>query len=284
MTIHRFPCPAKINLFLHVNGRFENGYHKLQTYFQLLDYGDELGIEVTNDDVLAMSQPIEGVNDEDNLIIKAARALQSHTGTTKGAIFSIDKKLPMGGGLGGGSSNAATTLVALNKLWDLDVPTSELMKIGRALGADVPIFVKGVSGFASGIGDIITPAEQPLKWYLIAKPDVHISTADVFTAETLPRNTPLIDFDEYTFENTANDCQSFVCKRHPEVANLLQWLVNYAPARMTGTGACIFAVLESRERAKQLLDILPNKYTGFICRGTHLSTLHERIGTIGAIK
>ncbi len=282
MAIQWFPSPAKINLFLHVNGRMENGYHQLQTYFQLLDYGDKLGIEISEGKRLEMSSSLPDVDDNDNLIIKAAKTLQSYARSEKSAIFSIVKKIPMGGGLGGGSSNAATALVALNKLWGLDLSLETLMKIGANIGADVPIFIKGTSGFASGIGDIIRPSAISLKWYLIAKPDVHISTAEVFAAPDLPRNTPTISFDKYTFEDTTNDCQTFVCKRYPEVAKLLQWLVNYAPTRMTGTGACVFSVFDSQDKAQQILNELPKEYAGFICRGTHFSTLHEQIGLVAA--
>ncbi|MEM0911004.1 MAG: 4-(cytidine 5'-diphospho)-2-C-methyl-D-erythritol kinase [Pseudomonadota bacterium] len=277
MSVHWFPCPGKINLFLHINGRLESGYHQLQTYFQLLDYSDELGIKITDDNLLAMSSPIDGVKDCDNLIIQAATALKAYTDSSKGAIFTIKKQLPMGGGLGGGSSNAASTLVALNKLWHTHLSTEQLMTLGKSLGADVPVFILGKSGFANGIGEVITPARLPQKWYLIANPNLHVSTAEVFSADDLPRDTPLITFDEFRFNDTINDCQTFVCNRYPEVANLIQWLLNYAPARMTGTGACVFAVFDTQEKAKIVLDLLPEKYAGFICRGTHESALHAEL-------
>ncbi|MEP3581581.1 MAG: 4-(cytidine 5'-diphospho)-2-C-methyl-D-erythritol kinase, partial [Cyclobacteriaceae bacterium] len=180
-----WPSPAKLNLFLHINGRYPNGYHQLQSLFQMLDYGDKLAFAINDSGVITMLTPLEGVNDEDNLIVRAAKLLAEHANIHKGVSISLEKCLPMGGGIGGGSSNAATTLVALNHLWGVKLSEDELAELGLKLGADVPIFVRGLTAFASGVGEEITPAPQEEKWYLVANPNVHISTAEVFTAEQL---------------------------------------------------------------------------------------------------
>ncbi|MBU2978874.1 4-(cytidine 5'-diphospho)-2-C-methyl-D-erythritol kinase [Alteromonas sp. C1M14] len=272
-----WPSPAKINLFLHILGRYDNGYHQLQTLFQLLDYGDSLAFDINESGLLTLSPSIDGVNDEDNLIIKAARLLQEKTGTQKGAHIQLKKVLPMGGGIGGGSSNAATTLVALNYLWQCGLSASQLGQLGLALGADVPIFVQGCSGFAGGVGEKIHSENLAEKWYLVVNPGVHVSTADIFSQPALPRSTPAIEWHDYTFENTHNDCQSIVCKQHLEVAKLLQWLVHYAPSRMTGTGACVFSVFDNELAATRILKALPEKWAGFVARGVNTSPLHHKL-------
>lgn len=272
-----WPSPAKINLFLHILGRYDNGYHQLQTLFQLLDYGDSLAFEINDTGQLTLSPSINGVDDEDNLIIKAAHLLQKKSSPHKGAHIRIKKVLPMGGGIGGGSSNAATTLVALNYLWQCGLSTAELRELGLTLGADVPIFVQGCSGFAGGVGENIHPATLTEKWFLVANPNVHVSTAQIFSEPSLPRHTPAIKWDDYRFEKTHNDCQTIVCKQHPEVAKLLQWLVHYAPSRMTGTGACVFSVFDNELAAREILKALPDKWAGFVARGVNTSPLQEKL-------
>ncbi|MGQ8365652.1 4-(cytidine 5'-diphospho)-2-C-methyl-D-erythritol kinase [Glaciecola sp. 1036] len=270
--------PAKLNLFLHINGRFENGYHDLQTYFQLLASGDQVGIKIDDSNQVCMAESLPDVKDEDNLVIKAAKALLPYKSNSLGAQFKIKKNLPMGGGIGGGSSNAATVLLALNKLWQLNLPNSQMMEIGKCIGADVPVFVNGKSGFAEGIGEKITPLDYPQKWYLVANPKVHMSTQTVFTHPDLPRNTKKITPDAFNFESTSNDCQSLVCKLQPKVAKLLHWLVNYAPSRMTGTGASVFAIFDSEDDANDVLRQLPTEFTGFVSRGVSASPLLQQLG------
>ena len=272
-----WPSPAKLNIFLHILGRYDNGYHQLQSLFQMLDYGDELAFDVTNDGKITMATPLEGVPDEENLIIRAAKLLASKTKTPLGVSISLNKRLPMGGGIGGGSSNAATALVALNYLWKTKLSEDELAQLGLTLGADVPIFVRGKTAFAGGIGEDIMPAPQDEKWYLVANPNVHVSTGTVFTHPDLPRNTPPIQWKDYKFEETRNDCQQLVANCHPEVANLLQWLLHYAPSRMTGTGACVFATFSDKTSAEQVMAKLPNAWQGFVAKGVNSSPLLNKI-------
>jgi 4-diphosphocytidyl-2-C-methyl-D-erythritol kinase len=262
-----WPSPAKLNLFLHVCGRFENGYHDLQTLFQLLDFGDEIGFAITSKDKICLVDGIEGVGAQDNLIVKAATALLPYRSDKNlGVNIKLKKRIPMGGGLGGGSSNAATTLLALNKLWQCACSTQTLLQIAASLGADVPVFVQGKSSFASGIGDILVPHEIPEQVYLVASPRVHVATASIFTHADLPRSTPKIDFSGYKFEKTHNDCEKLVCNAHPKVANLLQWLLHYAPSRMTGTGASVFAVFEDSEKAEKTMKDLPENTQAFVAK------------------
>ena len=279
MTVNKdwWPSPAKLNLFLHILGRYDNGYHKLQSLFQMLDYGDKLAFDINHTGTIAMSTPLKGVKDEDNLIIRAAKLLAAQTKTKLGAHISLEKCLPMGGGIGGGSSNAATTLVALNALWGTRLPVHQLADIGLQLGADVPIFVRGETAFAEGVGEQITPAPQPEQWFLVANPNVHISTGEIFTAQELTRNTPSIDWADYKFEETRNDCQQLVVNRYPEVAKLLQWLVHYAPSRMTGTGACVFAPFSDESLANDVQGKLPSSWQSFVAKGVNRSPLLEKL-------
>ncbi|AIF98567.1 4-(cytidine 5'-diphospho)-2-C-methyl-D-erythritol kinase [Alteromonas australica] len=272
-----WPSPAKLNLFLHILGRYDNGYHKLQSLFQMLDYGDKLAFDINHTGTIAMSTPLKGVKDEDNLIIRAAKLLAAQTKTKLGAHISLEKCLPMGGGIGGGSSNAATTLVALNALWGTRLSVHQLADIGLQLGADVPIFVRGETSFAEGVGEQITPAPQPEQWFLVANPNVHISTGEIFTAQELTRNTPSMDWADYKFEETRNDCQQLVVNRYPEVAKLLQWLVHYAPSRMTGTGACVFAPFSDESLANDVQGKLPSSWQSFVAKGVNRSPLLEKL-------
>lgn len=272
-----WPSPAKLNLFLHINGRYANGYHQLQSLFQLLDYGDQLAFEVTQTSNIQLLTPIPGVENQHNLIVKAAKLLQQHCQYQGGCKIWLDKVLPMGGGIGGGSSNAATTLVALNHLWNCGLSVTELAKLGLQLGADVPIFVEGKSAFAQGVGEQLFATHIPTKYYLVVNPHCHVSTAEIFSAVDLPRNTPQIDWSEYNFANSKNDCQQLVCNLYPNVANTLQWLVEYAPSRMTGTGACLFAVFESLEQAQLVLAKLPEGCSGFVAQGVDQSPLLDKL-------
>jgi len=272
-----WPSPAKLNLFLHILGRYENGYHQLQSLFQMLDYGDRLAFTVVQNSTIEMATPLEGVPEDENLIIKAARLLAKETGYKGGVSISLDKRLPMGGGIGGGSSNAATTLVALNHLWGTGLQEDALAELGLSLGADVPIFVRGLTAFAGGVGEEITAAPQEEKYYLVANPNVHVSTAEVFTSPDLPRNTPAMKWEDYKFENTHNDCQQLVANCHPEVAKLLQWLVHYAPSRMTGTGACVFAAFSDYTLAEQVKAEMPDTWQSFVAKGVNRSPLLDKL-------
>ncbi|MFR9721052.1 4-(cytidine 5'-diphospho)-2-C-methyl-D-erythritol kinase [Aeromonas diversa] len=268
-----WPAPAKLNLFLHVNGRRPDGYHELQTLFIFLDHGDTLSFEVTEDPVLTLSPAIPGVPDEENLIIRAARLLQTRLPTPKGARIRLTKVLPMGGGIGGGSSDAATTLVALNHLWGADLSVDELAEIGVRLGADVPVFVRGVAAFAEGVGERLRPIEIPERWYLVIKPECHVATAAIFQDPDLPRDTPKMRLQDLLAGEWKNDCEGLVKKRHPEVANALGWLLEYAPSRMTGTGACVFAAFEDESLAREVLAKLPDGWMGFVAKGVNISPL-----------
>jgi 4-diphosphocytidyl-2-C-methyl-D-erythritol kinase len=272
-----WPSPAKLNLFLHVNGRYPNGYHQLQSLFQVLDYGDELAFEINEGQDIELMSPIDGVANEDNLIVKAALLLQKEAKAGQGCKIYLKKRLPMGGGIGGGSSNAATTLVVLNHLWDTQLSDTQLAQLGLQLGADVPIFVAGNTAFAEGVGEQLYPADIPKKSYLVVFPDCHVSTAEIFGAADLPRSSAKISFEAYNFAETHNDCQELVCKRYPNVANTLRWLLEYAPSRMTGTGACVFAVLDTQKQALALQAKLPKGSVSFVANGVSRSTLHRAL-------
>jgi 4-diphosphocytidyl-2-C-methyl-D-erythritol kinase len=272
-----WPSPAKLNLFLHINGRYPNGYHQLQSLFQLLDWGDKLAFTVTKQPTIELLTPVAGVEHEDNLVVKAARLLQNRCEFARGCKISLHKTLPMGGGIGGGSSNAATTLVALNHLWGCNLSLSALAELGLQLGADVPIFVHGQTAFAEGVGEKLFPIVLPKTHYLVVFPHCHVSTAEIFRADELPRDTAKINFQDYQFSQTHNDCQELVCKRYPNVANTLAWLLEYAPSRMTGTGACLFAIFASHQEAKKVLAKLPGDCYGFVAQGVNTSLLHDKL-------
>jgi len=290
-----FPAPAKLNLFLHVVGQRNDGYHELETLFQFLDYSDTIEVTITKNTEIKLLTSIEGVRHEDNLIVKAAKLLQEKSlqqGNNKtlplGVEISISKILPMGGGLGGGSSNAATILVALNALWQCGLSTEQLAELGLSLGADVPIFVYGYASFAQGVGEKLTTVQPEECWYLVSKPQCNISTADVFRSPDLPRNTPKFTdsglnnqfcyeelYKGYQLNNGKyhNDCQTMVIKHYDKVANLLAWLVEYAPSRMTGTGACVFSYFTSKQEAYELQQKLPQGIDSFIAKGVNKSPL-----------
>lgn len=276
-VFYSFSAPAKLNLFLHIVGRLNNGYHQLETVFQFLDHSDTVFIKPTHDQQITLLTPIAGVENNDNLIVKAAIMLQKHTGCQQGAEIKLEKILPMGGGLGGGSSNAATVLLALNALWNTQLSIDELAHLGVQLGADVPIFVHGFAAFAQGIGEQLTPATPKTYWYLVSKPDCSISTQSVFTAPDLTRDTPAIRYRDADIENYHNDCQTWVIKHYPEVAKLLSWLIEYAPSQMTGTGACIFSRFSSENEARHVQSLLPEGIESFVAQGLNQSPLHAEI-------
>ncbi|NHB90988.1 4-(cytidine 5'-diphospho)-2-C-methyl-D-erythritol kinase [Photorhabdus cinerea] len=276
-----WPSPAKLNLFLYITGRRANGYHQLQTLFQFLDYGDEITISPRQDNEIRLLTPVDGVEHDNNLIIRAARLLQSYshqhgTGIAhQGADISINKRLPMGGGLGGGSSNAATVLIALNYHWQTGFTDETLATLGVSLGADVPVFIKGHAAFAEGIGEILQIAEPDEKWYLVAHPGIEISTLRIFTDPELKRDTPIRSLAALLKAPYANDCEPLVRKRFREVEQLLSWLLEYAPSRLTGTGACIFGEFESEASARKVLNKAPEWLHGFVARGVNNSPLHN---------
>ncbi|MFU0446097.1 4-(cytidine 5'-diphospho)-2-C-methyl-D-erythritol kinase [Pseudocitrobacter faecalis] len=277
----RWPSPAKLNLFLYITGQRADGYHELQTLFQFLDYGDTLTIEPRQDGQLRLLTPLKDVPDEDNLIIRAARLLMKMAAQTQrlpegsGADISIEKRLPMGGGLGGGSSNAATVLVALNHLWQCGLSEDELAAIGLTLGADVPVFVRGHAAFAEGVGEQLTPIDVAEKWYLVVHPGVSIPTPVIFKDPDLPRNTPKRSIDTLLKCEFRNDCEVIARKRFREVDEVLSWLLEYAPSRLTGTGACVFAEFDTELAARQVLEQAPEWFNGFVAKGVNLSPLHQ---------
>ena len=279
----RWPSPAKLNLFLYITGQRPDGYHTLQTLFQFLDYGDTLTIEPRTDGQLRLLTPVDGVPNEENLIIRAARLLMKTAAETQrlpegsGADIHIDKRLPMGGGLGGGSSNAATVLVALNHLWQCHLSEDELATIGLTLGADVPVFVRGRAAFAEGVGEVLTPVDVAEKWYLVAHPGVSIPTPVIFGDPELPRNTPVRSIDTLLNCEFANDCEVIARKRFREVDDVLSWLLEYAPSRLTGTGACVFAEFDTELAARQVLEQAPEWLQGFVAKGVNLSPLKQAL-------
>lgn len=275
MTQQLWPSPAKLNLFLYITGQRPNGYHDLQTLFQFVDYGDSLSFTVRDDSAIVLTTPTDGVADDENLVIRAARLLQSHAGVSLGAEISLQKRIPMGGGLGGGSSNAATVLIALNTLWNCGYSDTELAQLGIRLGADVPVFVTGHAAFAEGVGEILHPVAPPEKWFLIAHPGVSIPTPVIFGDPELTRNTPKRTVNVLLNTPYANDCEPIARKRFYEVEQLLSWLLEYAPSRLTGTGACVFAEFDTESAARHVLDKAPSWMRGFVAKGVNISPLHR---------
>ena len=281
--ITHWPAPAKLNLFLYITGRRPDGYHNLQTLFQFLDYGDELQISVDHSDSVQLLTPVPGVADADNLIVRAANMLKQvaqdnhRLPARAGAQIAIEKRLPMGGGIGGGSSDAATVLVALNHLWQTGFTPGELAAIGVQLGADVPVFVHGFAAFAEGVGEKLQPASPEEKWYLVAHPGVNISTPVVFSDPGLTRDTPSRSLSTLLALPFTNDCEAVVRKRFREVDALVSWLLEYAPSRLTGTGACVFAEFDTESAARQVLELAPNGVRGFVARGVNVSPLQRTL-------
>ena len=262
-----FPAPAKLNLFLHVVGRRQDGYHLLQTAFRFIDYGDELSFSVRSDGAIRRTTALEGVPAEQDLSVRAAQALQREAKCREGADIAIVKRLPMGGGLGGGSSDAATTLIALNRLWRTGLTRGRLQQLALTLGADVPVFVFGKNAFAEGIGERLQALQLPPAWYLILVPELAVSTAEIFSATELTRNTNAITIAAFSVGEGHNDLEPVVCRRYPQVARHLEWLHRYGDARMTGSGACVFCAFDSEVEARQVLSELPADMRGFVARG-----------------
>jgi 4-diphosphocytidyl-2-C-methyl-D-erythritol kinase len=272
-----WPAPAKLNLFLHVVGRRPDGYHLLQTVFQFLDYCDRIEFRDTADGRIRRIGGHRDIAEADDLVVRAARALQAETGTGRGTEIRLDKRIPAGGGLGGGSSDAATTLVALNAIWDLGLDCERLAAIGLSLGADVPVFVRGRAAWAEGVGERLTPVEVPEDWYLVVHPGTAVSTAEIFGHADLTRNSPAITIRDFLAGAGTNDCEPVVRTLRPEVAAALDWLRQRGDARMTGTGSCIFLRFHSPGEAGALLADLPAGWSGFVAQGRNRSPLLDRL-------
>ncbi len=271
------PAPAKLNLFLHITGRRADGYHDLQTLFQFLDYADELSFALREDGEIRLHSQLRDVAHDSNLIVKAARQLQHASGCRLGADIWLDKHLPMGGGLGGGSSDAATTLLGLNHLWQLGWDKDRLAILGLSLGADVPVFVHGHAAFAEGVGEKLTAVELDEPWFLVAIPQVTVSTAEVFSDPELTRDTPANKLRSLLEGGGRNDCQPVVQKRYREVDNALILLNKFVPTRLTGTGACVFGSFPNEDDADKVARQLPATLPSFIAQGRNVSMLHRKL-------
>lgn len=274
------PAPAKLNLMLHILGRRADGYHELQTLFQFLDFGDELGFALRSDGEIHLHTPVDGVPHDSNLIVRAARLLQQHANCTQGADIWLDKRLPMGGGIGGGSSDAATTLLGLNHLWRLGCSEDQLATLGLSLGADVPVFVRGHAAFAEGVGEKLQPVTLSEPWFLVAIPQVLVSTAEIFSDPELTRDTPPIKVRSLLEGGGRNDCQPVVTKRYSEVRNALILLNKFVPTRLTGTGACVFGSFPNQDDADKVARQLPATLPSFIAQGRNISMLHRKLETL----
>jgi 4-diphosphocytidyl-2-C-methyl-D-erythritol kinase len=276
-----WPAPAKLNLFLHILGRRPDGYHELQTCFQFVDLCDEISFEIPADGRIRRITPMAAVAEDADLCVRAARLLQAAAGCRWGADISVLKRIPMGGGLGGGSSDAATCLVALNRLWKLHWSVDDLAALGLKLGADVPVFIRGRAAWAEGIGERLTPLYPPLAPpeanYLILKANIEVSTAEVFQDLELTRNSAPITIHGFLASGGRNDCLGVVRRRYPEVARALDWLSNFGSARLTGTGACVFLACETNDLRQEIVRQLPPGLQAFLARGLNDSPLLERL-------
>lgn len=274
------PAPAKLNLWLHIVGRRADGYHELETVFQFLDHGDELRFALRDDGVIQLHTPIEAVPHDSNLIVRAARKLQAQSGTPLGADIWLTKALPMGGGIGGGSSDAATTLLALAHLWQLDWDEDRLAALGLSLGADVPVFVRGHAAFAQGVGEQLTPVDPEEPWYVVLVPQVSVSTAEIFSHPQLTRDSLPLKMRPVPKGNSRNDCQPVVEQNYPEVRNALNSLGKFTEARLTGTGSCVFGAFPSKAEADKVLALLSATQTGFVAKGSNVSMLHRKLQSL----
>jgi 4-diphosphocytidyl-2-C-methyl-D-erythritol kinase len=280
-----WPAPAKLNLFLHVTGRRPDGYHELQTLFQLIDLCDTIAVSLREDGRIERPDGPAGVDPELDLTVRAARALQREAGyQQRGATLRVRKRIPMGGGLGGGSSDAATVLLALNHLWGCGLSVEQLARIGLPLGADVPVFVRGSSAWGQGVGEDLQPVELPETWYVVIHPRVAVGTREVFQSPELTRNSPVITIRAFFQSGGRNDCEPVVRARFPEVADALDWLGQFAPARLTGTGSCIFAPCASVMDAERLAARVPDRWTSYVARGLNVSPVHELLRGQGGFR
>ncbi len=287
------PAPAKLNLFLHITAQREDGYHLLQTVFQLLDYSDEITLEIRQDGKITRNESNKNFNAlneiplESDLCVRAAKLLQDHTHSSLGAEITLNKKLPIGGGIGGGSSDAATVLHGLNVLWECGLTHQELAELGLQLGADVPVFIHGNSAWAEGIGELLTPINLPESWFLVVRPDISVSTAEIFADQALTRDCDALTITRFlndaVFKKQLNVFELIVKKKYPKIANALEWLSSFSEARLTGTGSCIFAKFDSEDKANQVLEALAessNNWQGFVAKGVNQSPLHKAIAAL----
>ena len=268
--LQTFPAPAKLNLFLHVVGRRADGYHLLQTAFRFIDYADQLTFVIRNDGVIKLMNPVPGLSGTDDLCVRAAKLLQARSGKSLGTEIYLHKQIPMGGGLGGGSSDAATTLIVLNRLWDINWDRARLMMLGLELGADVPVFIHGENAFAEGVGEKLTSLALPPAWYIVLTPPVHISTAEVFTCKELTRNTIPIKISPFYTGVGHNDLESVACRMQPVVGDWLQWLKRLpgtSKVAMSGSGACVFAEFAEEFDALEVFRQIPDDMCGFMTQG-----------------
>lgn len=273
-----FPAPAKLNLFLHVVGRRQDGYHLLQTVFRFVDFSDQLSFKLRTDGAIKLHNPIAGVLEEKNLCVRAAKLLKQKTGTAQGVDIFLQKQIPMGGGLGGGSSDAATTLLALNHLWEVNLNREQLLELGLLLGADVPVFIFGQNAFAEGVGEKLVAIELPAAWYLVLVPSVQVPTAEIFASKELTRNTLPIKIPPFSVWQCHNDLELVVCRLYPEVARCLEWLKrleNTTIAAMSGSGACVFAEFATESAARTAFEQIPDDMKGFVAKGLDDHPMHK---------
>ncbi len=272
-----WPAPAKLNLFLHIIGQRPDGYHLLQTVFQFIDLVDYIDFNILNSDKIVRRSSLPDVKPENDLVIQAAHSLKEYTNCKFGVEINVKKNIPVGGGLGGGSSNAATTLHALNQLWDTKLGVEELASLGLKLGADVPVFIHAHAAWAEGVGEKLTPIEPQEDTYLLIYPGCSVNTVSIFRSPDLTRNTPAITIRAFLEAGGKNDCESVVRDQYKEVTKALDWLNNFAPARLTGTGSCLFAAFSSRQEALEVNKQLPENWKGYVVNGMNRSPLLERL-------
>lgn len=277
----RWPAPAKLNLFLHILGQRADGYHRLQTAFQFIDLMDSLVFTPRDDSRISRSEGLAGLDAEDDLVVKAARLLSAATGIRRGVDIKVEKRIPVGGGLGGGSSDAATTLLALNALWALNLAQDSLQALGLKLGADVPVFVGGRSAWAEGTGEKLSPMDFPTPHYVLIDPHCEVATADVFRDPELTRNSSPVTIPGFLSDGGRNDCEPVVRRRYPEVAQALDWLGAFGDARLTGTGGCVFLACPSAERAAEVHAQVPAEWTAFAVEGRNRSPVLDVIEQLG---
>ncbi len=271
------PAPAKLNLFLHITGRRTDGYHLLQTLFVFLDFGDEITLGVREGGEIHRPDGAAGVAEADDLTVRAARLLQAETGCRLGADIQVSKRIPMGGGLGGGSSDAATVLRGLNHLWQCGMDDDALAALGLHLGADVPVFVRGHAAWAEGVGEQLVPVNLPSVWYMVIHPHVHVPTAKLFADPDLTRDCPAIKLAAFLDGSCINVFQPVVEKRYPEVAEAIAWLSRFSQARLTGSGSCLFAEVGSKQEGEDILRQLPGKWSGFVAKSVQVSPLRQKL-------
>lgn len=275
--MQRWPAPAKLNLMLKIVGRRADGYHLLQTVFQFVDLCDWLVFTPLDDDCVKLRTEIPGVAAQDDLVVRAALALKAYTGCEYGVEIQVEKNLPMGGGLGGGSSDAATTLVVLNELWQLHLTQQQLMEVGLTLGADVPVFIFGYSAWAEGVGEDLTAITLPEKWVVIIRPECHVDTKEIFCAKDLTRDSKRIKIGDFIAVQGENDCLSVVRKFYQPVGEAIDELSLYSSARLTGTGACVFAEFESEQDAVQVVKALESKWNVYLAKSKNKSPLYSML-------